>query len=239
MKSARALCVAVHPSCYFTENGESLALGRGLWFSRPTATFSRHALDERTCGTVTEAILVDSLGSKIIFGVRLRYEMDLLIDVESHVVRRERSQLFEPDAIAVSGVDPWVAEIPVDQRRPADALRNVAQSFFDGIVVPSLNPSSAPNCDLRQNGASVGSAKPSCRVGAGAERFEQVRFPVVDVTRGLVGAEGKGRGYIVQILSNREGLTRIPSIRDRAQMLHGCSPSLALRARHRWRHDLS
>jgi hypothetical protein len=201
--------LTVHPSCYFTENGQTQTLGLGLWLSRPTPTFSRHALDETSCGTVTEAVLVDSLGSTIIFGVRLRYYTDQLIDVESHVVTRQRSQLFEPDAIAVTGADPWVAEIPVDKRMPADALKSVAQSFFDGIIVPSLNPPSAPTCDLKQNGVSVGDGRPSCRVGPTAERFDQVRLPVIDVTRGLVGAEGRGRGYIVQILFKIEEGTMI------------------------------
>jgi hypothetical protein len=63
-----------------------------------------------------------------------------------------------------------------------------------------LSPPSVPTCNLRQNGVNVGNGMPSCMVGSTAERFEQLRFPVIDVARGLVGAEGRGRGYIVQLL---------------------------------------
>jgi hypothetical protein len=90
-------------------------------------------------------------------------------------------------------------------------LEKVAQDFFAGIVDPKLRPPSAPMCNLRQNGVGVGNGMPSCSFVSTAERFEQLRFPVIDVQRGLVGAEGRGRGAIVQVLLRIEESTSMQS----------------------------
>jgi hypothetical protein len=187
----------VHSNLYYTENGESLRLGRGLWLSQPKARFTRSALDPQSCGSVTHAVLEENLGSTVIVGLRLRYLEDQLIDVEAIVARRD-PQLFDPEAIIVPAPDPWLASIPTDKRMSHKELIAVAERFFAGIVTPSDSPPRAPQCMLRQNGVQVGGG--NCTAGSAAERFQQLRYPVADPDTGLVGAIGLGHNFLVMFL---------------------------------------
>jgi hypothetical protein len=196
----------VHSNLHYTENGQSVMLGRGLWLSQPRARFTRSALDTQSCGSVTHAVLEENLGTTVMLGLRLRYLEDLLIDVETTVARRD-PQLFNPDAIIVPPPDPWLASVPDDKRMSNKELVAVAERFFAGIVTPSDSPPRAPMCMLRQNGVQVGGG--NCTAGSAAERFQQLRYPVVDPETGLVGAIGLGHSYIVMFLFKVEEGTLI------------------------------
>jgi hypothetical protein len=197
MASGDPQSLSVHPSVHYTENGEAQRLGSGVWTSRPEALFARSALDTQQCGSVTEAVLTDRFGAQIIFGLRLRYAEALLIDVEAMVVRRDPN-LFAPEAIVVSGPDPWLMPTPSEKRMSRDALLAVAEAFFQSIVVPDVAPPHATGCMLRQNGVEVGGG--DCAPGRNAERFEQLRYPVIDETTGLVGAVGLGHNLLVMFV---------------------------------------
>lgn len=187
------------PSIYYTENGKPETVGRGLWWSQPKVIFARHALDSDTCGSVTEAIVEDRLGNPIVMGLRLRHISGQIVDVETTIARNSNPSLFEPEKIVVVGMpDPWVDPIPLDKRMSREELIGVVEDFFGSISEPSLGPPRAPTCELRQNGATVGGD--NCTPGGSAERFEQLRYPVVDVPTGLVGGVGIGHGYLVMFL---------------------------------------
>jgi hypothetical protein len=196
----------MHPALYYTENGQSQRLGLGLWLSQPKARFTRSALDTESCGSITHAVLDENLGGTIIVGLRLRYLEDLLVDAEA-VVARRNPQLFAPEAIIVPAPDPWLTSVPDDKRMSSKALMDVAERFFAAIVAPNVSPARASTCMLRQNGVEVGGG--NCTAGSAAERFEQLRYPVVDPTTGLVGAIGLGHSYLVMFLFKIEEGTLI------------------------------
>jgi hypothetical protein len=89
---------------------------------------------------------------------------------------------------------------PIDpaQRSTPDALAEMAARFVDGATDPTLLPAASASCMLRQNGVVVAM---SCRaLPPEGERFEQVRYPVVDVTAGVATAIVRRRGYIAMLL---------------------------------------
>jgi hypothetical protein len=196
----------VHSALYYTENGQGQRFGLGIWLSQPKARFTRSALDTERCGSVTHAVLDENLGGTIIVGLRLRYLEDLLVDAEAIVARRN-PQLFAPAAIIVSAPDPWLTSVPNDKRMSSRELVAVAERFFAGIVIPNASPPRASTCMLRQNGVEVGGG--NCTAGSAAERFEQLRYPVVDPVTGLVGAIGLGHGFLVMLLFKIEEGTLI------------------------------
>ena len=175
----------LHPSARYTENGNTQVLGGGLWLSRPTTEFSRHVLDESRCSSVTEAVL-NSLQGRIVFGVRLRYAQNQLLEIESQVVVRNLSY-YDPDGVIPDGPDVWVESISVASRKPQDVLMQLAERYFDATADESLLPPHAPACERRQNGALMDD-EGNCGVRPGTERFEQRRYPVIDEEAGIVTA---------------------------------------------------
>lgn len=174
-----------HPDVRYTENGETQALGLGLWLSRPTPEFSRHVLDETRCSSVTEAVL-SALSGRTVFGVRLRYMQGQLLEVEAQVVPRNTSY-YDPDALIPAVTDPWVEAIPSASRTPQEALMQLAERYFDAAQDESLLPPHAPGCKRRQNGTLLEPAG-NCGARPGTERFEQRRYPVIDEVAGIVTA---------------------------------------------------
>jgi hypothetical protein len=150
-------------------------------------------LDEQRCSSATEAVLSATSGD-IVFGLRLRHVDDKLIDVEAQVIY-PHLEYYNPDGVVVIGDDPWLQPLAADKRQDASALIAVAESFWEAPVEPSTMPSAAAGCEIRQNGVEVG-VKGSCVLARDGQRFEQARFPVVDVTIGVVTSIGRRRGFL-------------------------------------------
>lgn len=183
----------LHPSFRYTENGQVQTLGLGAWLTRPRSDFSRHALDETHCSTATEAVLEDVKG-KIVLGVRLKYVDDQLLEAEAQVVVPNVAY-YEPDSIPPMGADPWPQAVPDKNRTPDDALLHVAERYFSAQADASLLPPHAPECKRRQNGKLMDDSG-NCGVAPGSARFEQLRYPVIDETAGIVTAITIYRGYV-------------------------------------------
>lgn len=177
--------LATHPAVRYTENGQMQALGRGLWASRPQAMFSRHFMDEARCSSITEAVL-NELTGRIVFGVRLRYVDDQLLEVEAQVVR-PNTQYYDPNAIIPVGPDPWLEAIPATARMSRDELTQLATRYLLASSDPSLLPPHTPACRRRQNGTLM-DQQGSCGARPGDRPFEEQRFPFVDEETGVVAA---------------------------------------------------
>jgi len=194
MAAGEPKSLKLHPSVRYTENGAEQFLGLGVWLNRPTPEFARHALDEQQCSSVTEAVLSQGL-AEIVFGVRLRYLDDQLLEVEAQVVSIHLTA-FDPKSIIPEGPDPWVQPVEPSQRMQRQDLARVAANFFDSVADSSLRPPTAADCKLRQNGSSTGTLGSECALKKEDGRFEQVRYPVIDVTTGIVTTIGARSGLI-------------------------------------------
>lgn len=185
MSTGNLQLLNLHSAARYTENGDTQLLGAGLWLSRPTTQFSRHVLDESRCSSVTEAVL-NTLQGRIVFGVRLRYAQEQLLEIESQVVVRNISY-YDPDGVIPDGSDPWIESISAASRKPQDVLMQLAERYFDAAADESLLPPHAPACKRRQNGALMDD-EGNCGARPGTERFEQRRYPVIDEDAGIVTA---------------------------------------------------
>jgi hypothetical protein len=185
MASGDVASLSKHSSLRYTENGQAQQLGLGVWIGRPKAQFVRHVLDEGRCSAAVLAVLRSNTG-RIIFGVRLRYLDDQLLESEAQVVQ-QNFQFFNPDAIIPAGADPWVEPVPAAMRMPREALNKLLADYFDSATVPSLLPPHDDSCRRRQDGVLM-AQQGSCGVPPGTHAFEEKRYPLVDETSGIATA---------------------------------------------------
>jgi len=185
MASGDLASLPKHSSLRYTENGQMQQLGLGLWINRPKAQFVRHVLDEGRCAAAILAVLRGNTG-RIIFGVRLRYVDDQLLEVEAHVVP-QNFQFFNPEGIIPDGPDPWVEPVPATMRQPREGLNQLLANYFDSAAQPSLLPPHAASCRRRQDGVLM-AQQGSCGVPPGSQPFTEKRYPVVDETNGIATA---------------------------------------------------
>jgi hypothetical protein len=201
MASGDTTSLQLHPAVRYTENGQQQMLGLGLWLTHPKAEFARHVLDAVSCSTVTEAVLNDLQGRKV-FGVRLRYVDEQLLEIEAQVVPKNTSY-YDPDGLIASDPDPWLAPVTPQSR---DAMMRLADNYFDSSTDASLLPPSAPTCKRRQNGQLMGD-NGSCNIPAGVDSFRQRRYPVIDEPNGIVTAIVLYRTFIGMYLFKIQGDT--------------------------------
>jgi len=174
-----------HPSLRYTENGQTVQLGLGVWTSRPKAQFVRHALDEVSCGSVIFGVL-QTITGRVIVGVRLGYVDEQLREVEAQVVS-QNFQFFNPAGIIPDGPDPWAEPPPAATRMSRGAVSQLVSNYFDSVTTPSLLPPHDPACRRRQDGVLM-AQQGSCGVPPGDRPFSEARFPLVDETTGIATA---------------------------------------------------
>lgn len=197
MASSNPLALTLHPNVRFTENGQERLVGLGLWLDGARPEFARHIVEERSCSTATEAVL-RTRASRIVFGARLRYVNDQLLEIETQFVRSDGDvRYFAPDQIIPESTDPWTVPLESSDQRTAQELLTIAMRYFDSSSDASLLPQSAEGCRRRLNGALLDLG---CGVPPGNRRFDQARFPVVDETTGIITAVVAYQGAIYMYL---------------------------------------
>jgi hypothetical protein len=190
----------------FTENGQELALGRGLW-----ATATRVPDDDYAYVVDGERSQVGWIGvvdeherPSVVF-VRLALHNGQIAEVET-IVRRPHERLYDPSTMRARRAIVF-EEIPPDQRTDAGGLILAGNRYFDGLeqadasIIPATD-----GCARYENGTrTVRVADVSYLSGASAVVFpmgvrEQVdsgyfsyidavrdrRVVAVDVARGLM-----------------------------------------------------
>ena len=190
----------------FTENGQELELGRGLW-----ATASRvpdhdyaHVVDDGG-SQIGWLGVVDEHDRPSVAFIRLALHDDLISEVET-VVRRPHERLYDPSTMREPRVIVF-EELAPDQRSDAATLIDAGNRYFDGLeqadgsIIPVTDA-----CTRYENGTrTVRVADVSHLSGASAHVFplgvrEQIdtgyfsyidavrdrRVVAVDETRGLV-----------------------------------------------------
>ena len=206
MASGDVASLRAHSAVRYTENGLVEELGQGVWRGRPRSVFARHAIDEASCSSVTQAVLQELFG-RTVFGVRLRYVEEQLLEVEAQVVARN-GQYFEPDAIIPSGADPWVAPVPADMRMSREALQRLAENYLASTQNAALLPAHATSCIRRQNGRPMDN-RGSCSAIPGNQPFEELRYPVIDETAGIVTAIGLYNRFVgMYLFKAQDGLVQ-------------------------------
>jgi hypothetical protein len=187
------------PEVRFTENGQELALGRGLWATiKGRYPGGRHFTDP-TAGQVVWWGAVTEMERSAILALRLKIDKGLIAEIETLVVR-EGCPVFAPSALAAPRRT-FHEEVESSRRPLRQDLVRAANLYLDGIERddPSIMPV-ADDCVRIENGVQT-TLEPSsdrdprrlgvvAQVAAGYTRHIEAardrRFSVVDEERGLV-----------------------------------------------------
>lgn len=193
----------------FTENGQALPLGDGLWGTASgLGSYKIYAADPEA-GQVLFMGVLEENGAPVIFCLRLKIQLHLIQEIETIVSRKEPGSLAHPEALVVPR--PAFAEtVPPAERRSRANLIAIANSYFNAIE--KGHASYVPfdkNCNRIEDGVQTtnnpklgapGSPTNTFGLGCAAQiqlrefqpdtRIRGRRFLVVDVERGLVFVAG-------------------------------------------------
>jgi hypothetical protein len=198
--------LAVADGVRYTENGQDLGLGRGLWATATRVPDHDYAHVQDDAGAqICWFGVVDEHDRPSVAFVRLALRDDLIKEVET-IVRRPHERLYDPSTMGEPRAVVF-EEIPPDQRGDAESLIHAGNLYFDGLEQAdgSIIPV-AEDCTRFENGMRTVRVEDVSRLsGASALVFpmgirEQVdsgyfsyidavrdrRVVAVDVTRGLV-----------------------------------------------------
>jgi len=127
----------------FTEDGQELAIGEGLWNTASKVRPNRRDyLDERENTAAVHAV-VEENGSPVLFAARLKVGNRKIIEVETMVVRNvQEGVLFAPDEL--SKPSPGMTDAPPKSAlMPRDKMIEMALRYPGGLRVGSFEKSNA------------------------------------------------------------------------------------------------
>ena len=200
----------VAPDVRFTENGQELELGTGLWGTAsavPSHDYAHVSDEERS--QIGWIGVVDEHDRPSVVFIRLTVRDGLITEVES-VVRRPHERLYDPSNMREPRAVVF-EEIPPEQRTGADELIRAGHRYFDGLESAdgSIIPV-ADDCTRFENGTrTVRVADVSHLKGASALVFpmgvrEQVDtgyFSYIDAVRDRrVVALDEARGLMLMMV---------------------------------------
>jgi hypothetical protein len=190
--------VPLATSCRYTENGQVVSVGAGLWSSVTSQHFRWVIADIETQQALAFAVVMEGEAACLV-AFRARADARAWTEIEALVTRKGQSSIFAPERL--SQLNPLYDQlVPEPLRSDRGALQAAADSYFEGIerddatIVPFHE-----SCRRFENGA-LTTSNPEFLGGMGCrEQFEQKlfayiecvrarRYPVIDVARGLVCA---------------------------------------------------
>ncbi len=125
------------PGVVFTENGQLLELGRGLWATATGAAATRAVtVADDAAGQVAAWGMVREAGRDAILGVRLKVESGLITEIETFVVRIDDvvSGSGFLDASRLAQPTPGLLDPVREPGRPTrDELCRAADGYLDGV----------------------------------------------------------------------------------------------------------
>ena len=186
----------------FTENGQRLELGDGLWGTIDRLGRFKLEFADPVSGEVGYFGTIEESGRHQILGVRLKIRHRKITEIETWVVRPQPGVVFgDPQALKVDPL--FVTALKPSERRTRAQLIRIANSYFEGLrrATGAVTPFAA-DCQRIENGivtANNPNPHPQMKMwhlgchAQFASRFSQFitgirdrRFPIVDVRRGLV-----------------------------------------------------
>jgi hypothetical protein len=192
------------PSVRYTENGQLLAIGKGLWATATQGGSGRRAaLMDTESGQAGWFGTVEENGNPIVLALRLKAAAGAVSEIET-VICRGHERIFSPDGMRTERLA-FDVVAPAPQRVKRQALIAAADAYFDGIeqsdgdIIPA-----AENCARVENGvqttlnAELGgrqayplwgmpvAAQISTGYYAYIEGIRDRRYPVIDEEHGLI-----------------------------------------------------
>lgn len=116
----------------FTENGQQLQLGDGLWGTASGIGNYKILADDPQAGEVMFMGTMLENGAPIILNLRLKIELRRITEIETLVARKEAGSLARPENLVTP--NPLFAEaVPPAERRSRQNMIAIANSYFNAI----------------------------------------------------------------------------------------------------------
>jgi hypothetical protein len=182
----------------YTENGQDVPVGEGLWNSVTSQGFRWRIVDTDAQQVLAYAALMEG-ETPCLAAFRARAGDDGCSELEVLVSRKGQSSIFAPERL--TQLDPLYEElVPSPQRSDRAALQAAADAYFNGIEQD--NAALVPfdeSCRRFENGALTTNNPEflrgmTCRAQFEHKLFAYIesvrdrRYPVADLERGLIGA---------------------------------------------------
>ena len=130
--------LALASSVKYTENGQAIPLGYGLWANAEGREAGGHYFADPQTGQIGFLGVVRELGNPAMLGLRLKVECPstgsgrAAISEVEHVIVRQRERFFEPKTLL--GPRPQFLEVlPPSDRTPRAEMIRVTDTYFEGI----------------------------------------------------------------------------------------------------------
>jgi hypothetical protein len=197
------------PGARFTENGQLLQIGDGLWATCDGRGVYRHFAADPATGQAGFIGVMRENGLEVIVGLRIRLEDGLISEAET-LVSRDPILFYRdgPQKLEAMGkpLPIWSELVPAAERMPREEMIAAAEAYFqtlernDGRVRAPI----APECDRMDNGVMATHAPefdkpgeppfyalgPAEQFATGYFRFvtriRDRRYPIVDEDYGVV-----------------------------------------------------
>jgi hypothetical protein len=178
----------------YTENGQTVKVGGGLWKTAGALKFKRSALDTETCNAVTESTIEEEgeeANSDIILGLRIKLADDEITEVEAIIVRSTSDYpLFDAAGLVATADDDWETPIATAKRPTRDELATFIDKYL--TVFPDGACNFSDDCMRTENGGTLASCTdPDIGVGCpdpnatSSDMGMPVRLSVLDVDAGI------------------------------------------------------
>ncbi|HWW64531.1 MAG TPA: hypothetical protein VNZ43_07210 [Sphingomonadaceae bacterium] len=199
----------------YTEMGQELALGDGLWGTASAVGTYRHVFADPEVGQIGLFATMKENGNPFVMGARLKVELGRITEMEVVLYRSGTGPAWnDAGVLALDKMgkprDLWMAEVPARSRLSRQQLVAIANSYFDGIqrndgkgyypftddcdrlengVYTTNNPGLVKMGDVDIGGMSCKQQFQTGLYGV-VTRVHHRRFLVVDEERGAVFALG-------------------------------------------------
>jgi len=157
------------PNIRFTENGETLKLGDGLWKSASgLGTYRQDILDEKNHTAATQAVVLEDGDKPVLFALRLKERDGKISEAETMVVRQDKSSLIFDPAGFEKGNGQMASVPPDSEANSRSQAIKIAMKYPEGLKVGSfvqVNTPFAADAYRIENGihtAGAGCARAGC-----------------------------------------------------------------------------
>lgn len=183
----------------YTENGQELKLGDGMWGVTVTLGNYKLYFADPQAGQVGYFGTIEENGHPVILGLRLKIENRKVSEMEVLALRKTSGVFSEPQNLVDKPI--FHQALSPSERGPRAELVRVANSYFEGMEAGTdKNTPFDKDCQRIENGVITSNDPASkseiTRMSCGAQfatgftkvitSVKERRFPVVDEERGLV-----------------------------------------------------
>jgi hypothetical protein len=172
----------------FTENGETLELGEGLWLTAGALKHRHSALDTETCHAISQAVVPDG-SMDIPLALRLKLVAGQLTEIETIAVRPGDYSVTSNTGALASSADSvgWEDVVPEAERNTREEITGWMDKYFRMFPNGVCNVSSA--CKRIENGGGNYNCNAGATCAAGqpgpGDDVMTPRLILADVERGL------------------------------------------------------